>query len=53
MLKSGPRTRPKTFINSFVLNTPSSKAKQLKSVLGHVLEVDHYKIKKQQQSNLP
>ena len=40
MLKSGPRTRLKTFLKCFVLNTLSSKAKQLKSVSGHVLELD-------------
>ena len=33
-LKSGPKTRPKIFLNCFVLNTLSSKAKQLKNVLG-------------------
>ena len=37
MLKSSPRRRPKTFLNSFVMNTYSSKAKQLKNDLGRVL----------------
>ena len=37
MLKSSPRRRPKTFLKSFVLNTHSTKAKQLKNVLGRVL----------------
>ena len=37
MLKSGPRMGPKTFLNFFVLNTLSSKAKQLKNVLGRIL----------------
>ena len=31
---------PKTFLNFFVFNTLSSKAKQLKNVLGRVLGLD-------------
>ena len=37
MLKSGPRMHPKTFLNCFVLNTLSSKAKQLRNVLGCII----------------
>ena len=33
----GPRMRPKTFFNCFVLKTHSSKAKQLRNVLGCIL----------------
>ena len=40
MLKSGPRMGSKTFLNFFVLNTLSSKAKQLKNVLEGVLRLD-------------
>ena len=32
-----PRTRPRTFLNCFVLNTISYKAKQLRNVLGCIL----------------
>ena len=42
MQKSGPRTCPKTFLNCFVLNTVSSKAKQFRNVLGRVLGPDFY-----------
>ena len=40
MLKSGPRTRPKTFINFFVLNTLSYKARQLRNALRRNLGLD-------------
>ena len=40
MLKSDPRTRPKTFINCFVLNTLSYKARQLRNALRRNLGLD-------------
>jgi hypothetical protein len=40
MLKSSPWMRPTTFLNSFVFNTLSSEAKQLRNALERVLRLD-------------
>ena len=51
MLKFGPRTHPKTFLNCFALNTFSFKAKQLRNILGRILGWD-FNIQKQSFSQL-